>query len=163
MALPLCLRIALASGAPLFAGLITGIVGGIVVASFSGSQLSVSGPAAGLTVIVLNSITDLGSYQIFLVAVVMAGIMQVILGIIKAGTIGNYFPSSVIGRMLAEMGITWILKQIPNPLGVGTNVFGNEGFFQQDQENTFSAFFKAACHLSSAPLANTILSIAVLV
>ena len=99
VALPLCLGIALASGAPLFAGLITGIVGGIVVAAVSGSQLSVSGPAAGLTVIVLNSITDLGSYQVFLVAVIVAGFMQLILGIIKAGTIGNYFPSSVINKI----------------------------------------------------------------
>ena len=90
VALPLCLGIALASGAPLFAGLIAGVVGGIVVASISGSQLSVSGPAAGLTVIVLNSITELGSYQIFLVAVMVAGVMQVILGVLKAGTIGNY-------------------------------------------------------------------------
>ncbi len=162
VALPLCLGIALASGAPLFAGLITGIVGGIVVASFSGSQLSVSGPAAGLTVIVLNSITDLGSYQIFLVAVVMAGVMQIILGIIKAGTIGNYFPSSVIEGMLAAIGITLILKQLPHALGVDTDFFGDEGFFQQDHENTFSAIFNAVNHLSIAALVISSLSVAVL-
>lgn len=162
VALPLCLGIALASGAPLFAGLITGIVGGIVVASFSGSQLSVSGPAAGLTVIVLNSITDLGSYQIFLVAVVMAGVMQLILGIIKAGTIGNYFPSSVIEGMLAAIGITLILKQLPHAVGVDSDFFGDEGFFQQDHENTFSAIFNAANHLSIAALVISSLSVAVL-
>ncbi len=163
VALPLCLGIALASGAPLFAGLITGIVGGIVVASLSGSQLSVSGPAAGLTVIVLNSITDLGSYQLFLVAVVMAGIMQLILGIIKAGTIGNYFPSSVIEGMLAAIGITLILKQLPHALGVDTDFFGDEGFFQQDHENTFSAIFNAVNHLSIAALVISCLSVAVLI
>src|SRR5688572_25916514 len=96
VALPLCLGIALASGAPLFSGLIAGIVGGIVVASFSGSPLSVSGPAAGLTAIVLSAITDLGSFDIFLMAVVLAGAMQVALGFAKAGIIGYYFPSGVI-------------------------------------------------------------------
>lgn len=163
VALPLCLGIALASGAPLFAGLIAGVVGGIVVASISGSQLSVSGPAAGLTVIVLNSITELGSYQIFLVAVVVAGIMQVILGILKAGTIGNYFPSSVIEGMLAAIGLTLILKQLPHALGVDTDFFGDEGFFQQDHENTFSAIGAAVNHLSVAALAISVLSIFVLV
>jgi len=162
VALPLCLGIALASGAPLFAGLIAGIVGGIVVASISGSQLSVSGPAAGLTVIVLNSITELGGFQIFLVAVVVAGIMQVILGLIKAGTIGNYFPSSVIEGMLAAIGLTLILKQLPHALGVDSDFFGDEGFFQQDHENTFSAIGNAVGHLSIAALAISILSIAVL-
>jgi MFS superfamily sulfate permease-like transporter len=163
VALPLCLGIALASGAPLFAGLIAGIVGGVVVASISGSQLSVSGPAAGLTVIVLNSITDLGSYQIFLVAVVLAGIMQVILGIIKAGTIGNYFPSSVIEGMLAAIGLTLILKQLPHALGVDTDFFGDEGFFQQDHENTFTAISSAVSHLSIAALVISVLSVAVLI
>jgi MFS superfamily sulfate permease-like transporter len=163
VALPLCLGIALASGAPLFAGLIAGVVGGIVVGSLSGSQLSVSGPAAGLTVIVLNSITDLGSYQIFLVAVMMAGLMQIILGIIKAGTIGNYFPSSVIEGMLAAIGLTLILKQLPHALGVDSDFFGDEGFFQQDHENTFTAISSAVTHLSIAALAISVLSIAVLI
>ena len=163
VALPLCLGIALASGAPLFAGLIAGIVGGTIVASISGSQLSVSGPAAGLTVIVLNSITDLGGYQIFLVAVVMAGIIQIILGIVKAGTIGNYFPSSVIEGMLAAIGLTLILKQLPHALGVDTDFFGDEGFFQQDHENTFTAISSAVGQLSIAALAISALSIVVLV
>lgn len=163
VALPLCLGIALASGAPLFAGLITGIVGGVVVASISGSQLSVSGPAAGLTVIVLNAITDLGSYQIFLVAVVLAGLIQIILGLIKAGTIGNYFPSSVIEGMLAAIGLTLILKQLPHALGVDTDFFGDEGFFQKDNENTFSAISSAVGNLSVAALVISALSVAVLI
>ncbi len=117
VALPLCLGIALASGAPLFSGIIAGIVGGIVVAFASGSALSVSGPAAGLTVIVLNGITTLGAYDQFLVAVVIAGILQIVLGFLKAGVIGYYFPSSVIKGMLAAIGIILILKQAPIAIG----------------------------------------------
>src|SRR5690606_13222761 len=118
VALPLCLGIAMASGAPLLAGIVTGVVGGIVVASISKSPLSVSGPAAGLTVIVLGAIEKLGAYETFLLAVVIAGIVQLILGIIKAGMIGNYFPSAVILGMLAAIGITIILKQIPLAFGM---------------------------------------------
>ena len=118
VALPLCLGIAMASGAPLFAGILTGIIGGIVVASISGSPLSVSGPAAGLTVIVLGAIEKLGAYETFILAVLIAGAIQLILGIIKAGMIGNYFPSAVILGMLAAIGITIILKQIPLAFGL---------------------------------------------
>lgn len=118
VALPLCLGIAMASGAPLFAGILTGIIGGLVVASISKSPLSVSGPAAGLTVIVLGAIEQLGAYETFLLAVVIAGIVQLVLGIIKAGMIGNYFPSAVILGMLAAIGITIILKQIPLAFGL---------------------------------------------
>lgn len=117
VALPLCLGIALASGAPLFSGIISGIIGGIVVAAFSGSALSVSGPAAGLTVIVLNGIHDVGSYEAFLLALVIAGIIQFFLGWVKAGVIGYYFPSSVIKGMLAAIGIILILKQAPIAIG----------------------------------------------
>ncbi len=117
VALPLCLGIALAAGAPLFSGIIAGIVGGIVVAYFSGSALSVSGPAAGLTVIVLNGINDVGSFEILLLAVVLAGVLQMILGYFKAGIIGYYFPSSVIKGMLAAIGIILILKQAPIAIG----------------------------------------------
>ncbi|MDN3587245.1 SulP family inorganic anion transporter [Pedobacter aquatilis] len=163
VALPLCLGIALASGAPLFAGLITGIIGGIVVASCSGSQLSVSGPAAGLTVIVLGAITSLGSYPTFLLAVVLAGVFQVILGFIKAGTIGNYFPSSVIEGMLAAIGLILILKQLPHALGVDTDFSGDEGFFQQDHENTFSAISAALGHFSLAAVVISVLSILILI
>ncbi|MCA5004434.1 SulP family inorganic anion transporter [Sphingobacterium bovistauri] len=118
VALPLCLGIAMASGAPLFAGVLTGVIGGIIVASLSGSPLSVSGPAAGLTTIVAASIMKLGAYETFLLAVVLAGVMQLILGFIKAGMIGNYFPSSVIIGMLAAIGITIILKQLPIAFGM---------------------------------------------
>ena len=118
VALPLCLGIAMASGAPLFAGVLTGVIGGIVVASISGSPLSVSGPAAGLTTIVAASIMKLGAYEAFLLAVVIAGVIQLILGFIKAGMIGNYFPSSVIIGMLAAIGITIILKQLPIAFGM---------------------------------------------
>ena len=162
MALPLCLGIALASGAPLFAGLITGIIGGIVVASCSGSQLSVSGPAAGLTVIVLGAITSLGNYQTFLLAVFLAGFFQMILGLIKAGTIGNYFPSSVIEGMLAAIGIILILKQLPHALGVDSDFSGDEGFLQQDHENTFSAITAALGHFSLAAVLISAISVAVL-
>ncbi len=117
VALPLCLGIALASGAPLFAGIISGIVGGILVAFLSGSALSVTGPAAGLTVIVLNGITELGNYETFLFAVVLAGMIQIALGYLKAGVIGYYFPSSVIKGMLAAIGIILILKQAPVAIG----------------------------------------------
>lgn len=118
VALPLCLGIALASGAPLFSGIIAGVVGGIVVGSLSGSHTSVSGPAAGLTVIVLTAITELGSFEVFLSAVVLAGIIQIIFGILKAGIIGYYFPTSVIKGMLAGIGIILIIKQIPYAFGV---------------------------------------------
>ena len=112
VAMPLCLGIALASGAPLFAGLISGIIGGIIVGSLSGSPLGVSGPAAGLAVIVLNAITDLGGFDIFMVAVIIAGVLQVIMGFTKAGIIAYFFPSSVIHGMLAGIGILIFLKQI---------------------------------------------------
>src|SRR6195952_2629293 len=139
VALPLCLGIALASGAPLFAGVLTGIIGGIVVGTFSGSQLSVAGPAAGLTVIVLNAITGLGSYESFLLALVIAGVFQMILGLVKAGTIANYFPSAVIEGMLAAIGIILIMKQFPHAVGFDANFEGDEGFSQTDDHNTFSA------------------------
>lgn len=118
VALPLCLGIALASGAPLFSGIIAGVIGGLVVGSISGSHTSVSGPAAGLTVIVLNAITELGAFDIFLLAVFLAGVFQLLMGILKAGVIGYYFPTSVIKGMLAGIGIILIIKQIPYALGV---------------------------------------------
>ena len=112
VALPLCLGIALASGAPLFAGIISGVVGGIVVGFLSNSHLSVSGPAAGLTAIVLTAITELGAFNSFLLAVFIAGIIQLLLGFIKAGSISNYFPTNVIEGMLAGIGVIIFLKQI---------------------------------------------------
>ncbi len=138
VALPLCLGIALASGAPLFSGIIAGIVGGIVVGALSGSPLGVSGPAAGLAVIVLEAITDLGAFDVFLLAVVLAGVIQAILGFLRAGVIGYYFPSSVIKGMLSGIGILIILKQIPHAFGYDKDPEGDWSFFQVDGENTFT-------------------------
>lgn len=162
VALPLCLGIAMASGAPLFAGLLTGVIGGIVVASISGSQLSVSGPAAGLTVIVFGAISSLGSYNVFLLAVVLAGVIQLVLGLIKAGTIGNYFPSAVIEGMLAAIGITIILKQLPHALGYDADFFGDESFKQLDGENTLNALKTALNGIHLGALIITAISLAIL-
>ena len=139
VALPLCLGIALASGAPLFSGLIAGIVGGIVVGAISGSNIGVSGPAAGLAAIVLTAIGSLGGFENFLVAVVLAGIMQIVFGLLKAGVIGYYFPSSVIKGMLTGIGIIIILKQIPHFFGYDAEPEGADSFFESSGENTFSA------------------------
>ena len=141
VALPLCLGIALASGAPLLSGIIAGVIGGILVGSLSGSSLGVSGPAAGLAVIVLNSITTLGSFETFLLAVVIAGFIQLILGLLKAGVIGYYFPSSVIKGMLAGIGIVITLKQIPHAFGYDANYEGELSFIQSDGHNTISELF----------------------
>ncbi|WP_297762821.1 SulP family inorganic anion transporter [uncultured Muriicola sp.] len=148
VALPLCLGIALASGAPLFSGLIAGIVGGIVVGSLSGSQIGVSGPAAGLAAIVLTAIGALGGYQNFLVAVVLGGAIQLLFGVLKAGIIGYYFPSSVIKGMLTGIGIIIILKQIPHFFGYDADPEGDFAFFQVDGENTFSEIFNSLNFIS---------------
>mgnify|MGYP003908088257 CR=1 FL=1 len=128
VALPLCLGIALASGAPFYAGLLSGIIGGMIVSLISGSQLAVSGPAAGLTTIVSSSIVSFGDYRIFLLTVVIAGLFQVFLGFLKLGIIANYFPSSVIKGMLAAIGIMLISKQIPIALGYDLPDFWRSGF-----------------------------------
>ena len=138
VALPLCLGIALASGAPLFSGLISGIVGGVVVGFLSGSKIGVSGPAAGLAAIVLTAIGTVGSYENFLVAVVLGGCIQLLFGILKAGIIGYFFPSSVIKGMLTGIGIIIILKQIPHFFGYDADPIGDDAFLQADSENTFS-------------------------
>ncbi|WP_378188446.1 SulP family inorganic anion transporter [Aquimarina sp. W85] len=148
VALPLCLGIALASGAPLFSGLIAGIVGGIVVGALSGSQIGVSGPAAGLAAIVLTAIGALGGYENFLVAVVLGGVIQLVFGLLKAGIIGYYFPSSVIKGMLTGIGIIIILKQIPHFFGYDADPEGDFAFFQVDGENTFSEILNAINHIS---------------
>jgi len=143
VALPLCLGIALASGAPLFSGVIAGIIGGIVVGFLSGSKIGVSGPAAGLAAIVLVAISSLGSFENFLVAVVLGGIIQLLFGILKAGIIGYYFPSSVIKGMLTGIGIIIILKQIPHFFGYDSGIKGDFAFFQDNGENTFSGILNA--------------------
>lgn len=138
IALPLCLGIALASGAPLFSGIIAGIVGGIVVGYISNSALGVSGPAAGLAVMVFGYIATLGSYEAFLVAVIIAGLIQIFAGYLKLGSIAYYFPSSVINGMLAGIGIIIILKQIPHAVGYDVDFEGDIFFKQSDGNNTFS-------------------------
>ncbi|MHA8059647.1 SulP family inorganic anion transporter [Aquirufa beregesia] len=139
VALPLCLGIALASGAPLLAGLIAGIIGGTIVSWVSGSQLSVSGPAAGLTIIVANAIVDIGSFAGFLVVIILAGIIQMVLGLAKMGKLGSFFPSSVIRGMLVAIGIVIILKQIPHAIGDDLDFIGEFEFNQSaDGQNTFS-------------------------
>jgi MFS superfamily sulfate permease-like transporter len=163
VALPLCLGISLASGAPLLSGLIAGIVGGLVVSWVSGSQLSVSGPAAGLTTIVLAGIQQMGSYEAFLVAVVLAGVLQLALGMLKAGVIGMYFPASVIRGMLAAIGLILILKQIPHFLGGDKDFFEDLNFFQPDGLNTFSAIGQAISGLQPGALLIGFVSMLVLV
>lgn len=138
VALPLCLGIAMASGAPLFSGIITGIMGGLVVSWASGSQLSVSGPAAGLTVIVMSAIQSLGSFQTFLLSLVMAGLLQIGLGFVQAGIIGAYFPVAVVKGMLAAIGLILILKQIPHAVGYDADYEGDETWIQSDTHTTLS-------------------------
>ncbi len=163
VAVPLCLGIALASGAPLFSGIIAGIVGGIVVGALSGSQLGVSGPAAGLAVIVLTAINELGSFELFLTAVVISGIIQLILGYAKAGIIGYYFPSSVIKGMLTGIGIIIILKQIPHSLGYNKDFEGSLSFNQPDGHNTLSELYYMFEAISPGAAIITLLSMAVLI
>lgn len=163
VALPLCLGIALASGAPLFAGIISGVVGGIVVGFLSNSHLSVSGPAAGLTAIVLTAITELGTFNSFLLAVLIAGLIQLILGFIKAGSISNYFPTNVIEGMLAGIGVIIFLKQIPHAIGYDNDFAGDEAFLQSDGQNTFSEFFIIFDYIQLGSLLITIVSLAILI
>lgn len=147
VAIPLCLGIALASGAPLFSGIIAGIVGGIVAGLISDSQLMVSGPAAGLTVIVLAAITELGDFRLFLAAVVIGGALQLVLGLLRAGIIGYYFPSAVIKGMLSAIGLILILKQLPHAVGYDADAMGDDRFRQMNDETTFSALVDAAQNL----------------
>ena len=163
VALPLCLGIALASGAPLFAGVIAGVVGGIVVGLASGSPLGVSGPAAGLAVVVFTAISTLGSYEAFLVAVVLAGLIQLALGYLKAGFIAYFFPTSVIKGMLTGIGLLIILKQIPHALGYDFEYQGSESFFTEDGGNTFSAIMNAWHLLTPGALLISTISLVLLI
>jgi MFS superfamily sulfate permease-like transporter len=148
VALPLCLGIALASNAPLFSGIIAGIVGGIVIGFLSGSQLSVSGPAAGLTAIVAAAILKLPTFETFLLAVVICGALQVVLGFVKAGVIGDYVPNCVIKGMLAAIGVILILKQFPHLVGYDANYVGDESFKQANNENTFSGIVNSVKYIT---------------
>lgn len=165
VALPLCLGIALASGAPLFSGIIAGVIGGLVVALLSGSEVSVSGPAAGLAVIVATAIQNLGSFRVFLLAVVIAGIAQLVLGFIRAGVIGNYVPNAVIKGMLAAIGIVIILKQIPHALGRDFRFEGDfDFFFEIDiKSNTLDDILKAVYTANAAAIIISIVALSVLI
>jgi len=163
VALPLCLGIALASGAPLFSGLIAGIIGGVIVGALSGSKIGVSGPAAGLAAIVLVAIGSLGGYQNFLVAVVLAGIIQLIFGVLKLGIIGYYFPSSVIKGMLTGIGIIIILKQIPHFFGYDSEPEGADSFIEASGENTFSAILNIVDNVTIGPMIIGIIGLAILI
>lgn len=163
VALPLCLGVALASQAPLFSGLVAGIVGGIVVGILSRSHTSVSGPAAGLTAIVAAQVTTLGSYETFLLAVMIGGLIQIGLGLARAGTLSAFFPSSVIKGLLAAIGVILILKQIPHVLGHDTDPEGEMSFSQPDHENTLSEIYAMLGDLHPGAATIGLLSIALLI
>lgn len=163
VALPLCLGIALASGAPLYSGLLAGIIGGLIVAPISGSQLAVSGPAAGLTTVVAASIISMGDFRIFLLAVIVAGVFQMALGVLKLGTIANYFPSSVIKGMLAAIGIILISKQIPLLLGYDQPDFWASGFFSLfSSDNFFGNLDNLNHHITRGSLLIAIVSLIIM-
>ena len=165
VAVPLCLGIALASGAPLFSGIIAGFVGGIVAGALSGSALGVSGPAAGLAVIVLSAIDELGgAFDIFLMAVVIGGVVQLILGYAKAGIIGYYFPTSVIKGMLSGIGIIIFLKQIPHAVGYDKGQYeGSMAFNNPDGHNTFTELYYMFEAISPGALIITVISLVILI
>lgn len=163
VALPLCLGIAMASGAPLFSGIISGVVGGIVVGYLSQSHISVSGPAAGLTAIILTAVTDFKAFDVFLLAAFLAGAIQLLLGFVKAGSISNYFPNNVIEGMLAGIGIIIILKQLPHAVGYDTDFEGDEAFFQTDGSNTFSSLLGFFDYIQLGSIVITLISLAILI
>ncbi|MTI32944.1 SulP family inorganic anion transporter [Xanthovirga aplysinae] len=161
VAIPLCLGIALASGAPLFSGLIAGAIGGLVVGSISKSQIGVSGPAAGLAVIVLGAIQTLG-FEAFLLAVVMAGLIQIVLGFLRAGIIGYYFPSSVIKGMLTGIGVTIFLTQVPHAFGYDKNPEGETRFLHDNGHNTLSELYFMLEAVHPGAVIITLISLAIL-
>jgi MFS superfamily sulfate permease-like transporter len=163
VALPLCLGIAMASGAPLFSGIISGVIGGIVVGYLSTSHISVAGPAAGLTAIVLTAISDLGAFDIFLTAVFIAGLLQIVLGFVKAGSISNFFPTNVIEGMLAGIGIIIIMKQLPHAFGYDSDFEGDLSFMQADGTNTFSSLLGIFDHIQLGSILVTSISLIILI
>ena len=163
VAIPLCLGIAVASGVNEFSGIIGGIVGGIVVGLISGSNLSVSGPAAGLTAIVAAAVLKLPAVEAFFLAVLIAGVFQILMGIFKLGIIGDYIPNSVIKGMLAAIGIILILKQLPHLVGYDKNFEGDETFIQVSGENTFSAVLNSLNHITPLAVFIGITGIAILI
>lgn len=162
VALPLCMGIALASGAPLFSGIVAGIAGGIIAGKLSGSQLSVSGPAAGLSTIVAFALVKLGSYEAFLLSVVLAGVIQILLGYLKAGTVGHFVPASVVKGMLASIGLILILKQLPHAAGYDMDFEGDESFLQLDGRNTFSEIVATVYSLAPGAIIISLVSLGIL-
>ncbi|MBS7231490.1 SulP family inorganic anion transporter [Flavobacterium psychroterrae] len=163
VALPLCLGIAMASGTPLFSGIIAGVIGGIVVGYLSQSHISVSGPAAGLTAIILTAITDFGAFDVFLMSVFIAGLIQLALGFLKAGSISNYFPTNVIEGMLAGIGIIIILKQLPHAFGYDADFEGDQSFIQNDGSNSFSFLFDVLNHINLGAVVISLASLIILI
>lgn len=163
VALPLCIGIALASNAPVMSGLISGIVGGILVGALSGSQLGVSGPAAGLTVVVSSAIASLGSWDVFLFSLIIAGTIQFFFGFFKLGFLAYFFPVSVVFGMLSGIGILIILKQIPHAIGYNLSFFGEEEFRQLNNENTFTSLLNSFSNLEFFSIAVFILSLFLLI
>jgi len=163
VAIPLCLGIALASGAPLFSGLIAGIVGGLVVGLISRSPLGVSGPAAGLAVIVLGAIQELGDFRVFLVAVVLAGVIQIAMGLGRAGVLAYFFPSAVIKGMLAGIGVIIFLKQLPHAVGHDSDPEGDMAFTQVDGETTYSALTQLTEQVDISALLLALTSLVILI
>jgi carbonic anhydrase len=163
VALPLCLGVALASGAPILSGVISGVIGGVIVGMLSNSHISVSGPAAGLTAVVATAISSLGSFEIFLLAVMIAGALQIIIGIARAGLIADYMPSNVIKGLLAAIGIILILKQIPHAVGYDKDYEGDFSFFQPDNQNTFSELVNMMNYFSVGAAFITLVSIFILI
>ena len=160
IAIPLCLGIALASGAPLYAGILSGIIGGIVVSAISQAQLAVSGPAAGLTTVVSAAIVSFGDYKTFLLCVIVAGLFQVILGLLRLGVIAYYFPSAVIKGMLAAIGIILISKQIPIALGYDRPDFWSSGLWGMFTSKSISNSFRDFnLHLTRGAIIITVLSL----
>jgi MFS superfamily sulfate permease-like transporter len=165
VALPLCLGIALASGAPLLSGVVAGIIGGVVVSLVSSSAVSVSGPAAGLAVIVATAIQALGSFEAFLLAVVVAGVAQIGFGLVKAGRIANYVPNSVIKGMIAAIGVVIILKQIPHALGRDKAYEGDFDFFRSANgaSTTLSDIVDAVASANLEAIIIAVIGLAVLI
>lgn len=162
IALPLCLGISLASGAPLFSGIIAGIVGGIVVGFVSNSNINVSGPAASVALVIASAINEYGSFQIVLTAVIIAGVFQIILGFLRAGTVAYFFPNAMIKGILASIGLILILKQIPHAFGVDGIFEGSESFEQEDGRNTFTELIFAIENIGWGPTIITLVSLAII-
>jgi len=163
VAMPLCLGVALASGTPLIAGLIAGIVGGVLVPLFSRSQLAVSGPTPAIVATVLVAMQTLPSFSAFLLAVLIAGVIQIVLGVIRAGVVAYFFPSAVIQGILSAIGIILILKQFPYAIGFDLGEFGSQDFISAHGENTFTAVIAALAHLEWGALLVSVLALSILI